>query len=118
MTAINSVDEIRPLRNKILVRQYKRPEQVGSVLIPEPLRMNLTYDVWEFVKAHPSVEERFGIKFTEGDILKTFPFAGIYVAEIDNVHYFMIDASAVESLIPWATEAAMEASDEAPPVNP
>ena len=90
-----------------------KPEKVGSIILPEAHRPDLTGVLWEFVKGHPPYNDRskkkfsygeiLGMELTEGDIIQSrFPQAGIDAGN----GFFMLRAEDVEMVHPWMTAEA------------
>lgn len=96
-----SVDAIKPTRGNILVRPYRRPEKIGSIIVPEQARDNVTLTAWEFIRAGEGVTENWGVSLKEGDIVRTSAIGAIFVRKIDEVDYYMVNVSQVREVIPW-----------------
>lgn len=92
------IDKVRPLGHRILVRRYRKPEKVGSIILPDSVRDDFTLSLWEFVKAAPAALKFLGYDLQPDDIIQTRPMRGVFLG--DDFHA-LIDAREVIGVIPW-----------------
>lgn len=91
----------RLLGDKVLVRPYRRPERIGSIIVPETARDNSTLTAWEFVRADFDMRERWGVELRDGDLIRTAPIGALYLANIDDVNYYIVTCDSIREVIPW-----------------
>lgn len=99
---------IRPLRSKLLVRQYTKPERVKSIIIPIAARADETLSLWELDRYGADCEEIVGQSLVPGDLIQTNAFGGVYAGSCETADaegvpyladYFFIDARQVRSVV-------------------
>ncbi len=92
------ITKVRPLRGRVVVRRYEKPETVHGLIIPEPWREDATQSLWELVSWAPDVEEELGIALTEGTIIQTRPYRGVALG--DGIHR-VLKAEDIINIILW-----------------
>jgi co-chaperonin GroES (HSP10) len=97
-----TLEAIAPLGTKLLARRYERPEATpGGITIPETLRVDETFSLWECVRCGPKVGRTLGIVPSADDILHTPAWRGVFVATIDEVDYYMLEEADVRAVQRW-----------------
>ncbi len=83
------------LGSRILVKLYERPDKIGSILLPDKYRRDLSWTLWELVnKGNGEFEEQLGVKLQVDDIITTLKRIPVHVGCDDaGVDYFIMDAA-------------------------
>jgi len=78
---------------RILVKLYERPDQIGSILLPDKYKRDHTWTLWEVVKPTSKFNEEVGLELKKDDILQTLKRIPVHVGCDDaGVDYFIMDA--------------------------
>jgi co-chaperonin GroES (HSP10) len=96
-----ALNTVQPLGAKILARRYRKPLRVGSIIVPDTVAVDETMSLWEAVRCGPRVGDTLGFEPEPDDILRTEPWRGIYVAQIDSIDYFMLEARDVIGVVSY-----------------
>jgi len=98
----------------LLCKRYQKPEQVGSIILPDHYRVDGTFTLWEFQEAgswkpgNPDIREWREYlpvdDLPKDTILRTRPFTGIFVPGSDRDEYYglwMVPAKEVDYVETW-----------------
>ena len=78
---------------RALVRLYIRPDQIGSILLPDKYRRDTTWTLWDLIQATEAFQEVVGCKLMKDDILQTLKRIPVYVGcDEQGIDYFIMDA--------------------------
>jgi len=94
----------RILGERLLVKAYVRPQQYGSILLPDSHAKDTTGTIWEVVKLSAKAEQRLGVQLREGELVKSRPLwppSSGYDDERDGRAMFFLEAEQVSGVIPW-----------------
>ena len=83
------------LGDRLMVRRYERPEQVGSIIVPKMARTDQSRTLWEFIKA--GEDAILDIEMQVGDILRTRDETGIHIGD----GFWLIPSEQVEAIYTW-----------------
>lgn len=96
--------DIKPLKTRILVRKYKRPEKVGSIFLNPAWLVDNSRALWEVVKASAKAEEYLGVALPPETILVTLPSRGVHVILDEPEEHYFLFAEEVVKIINWTEE--------------
>ena len=79
---------------KALVKLYERPDQIGSILLPDKYRRDTTWTLWELIQCTEKFELEVGMKLEPDDIIQTLKRIPVHIGCDDaGVDYFIMDAA-------------------------
>lgn len=65
-------DRLRILADRVLVKSYEKPDRTdGGILIPDTVRRDRSWTLWEVIDSGPDVEQVLGARLRPNDIVKT-----------------------------------------------
>lgn len=101
------VSRIHPRHQLVLVKRYRKPEQVRGIYIPESHAADPTQSLWEVITAGPRVADVLGTTLARDAIVFTRPKRGHF---IDDEHAFL-DAREILKVITWSEDDEDETQD-------
>lgn len=98
-TTLKATD-ITPLKTRILVKKYQRPEKIGSIFLSPAWLVDHSRALWEVVKASPKAEDYLGVALPPDTILVTLPNRGLHVILDEPEEHYFLFAEEVMKIIP------------------
>jgi len=98
--------------DRIFVVAYKKPAEVGSLMLPQAHLVDESWVLWEVVQSSAEANQRCGRELQEGDILHSFGGhtgvdTGCYLSEEDRRDVRSLSSEEVWGVIPrssWEEE--------------
>ena len=84
---------LKPVGPRMLVKLYERPNQIGSIILPDKFRRDLSFTLWEVVKPSAKFNDEVGLELKVDDIVQTLKRYPPYVGDgEDGTAYFIMDS--------------------------